>query len=700
MPAEKPIFTLTDTTMKQTIRILFLCLVLALPAGAYADLLTDLLEGNYTATRLTAEQQDSVLGVAETGRYRIEYENKEQLFRHSFVADYYIADTQKNTRKPLSDSKVRDAVLSPNGRYIAFAKGNNLYLHKLDFGTEVAVTTDEDPEIINGIADWLYEEEFGTTCLFAFSPDSKQLAFVRLDETEVPTFEWQEFLGGTYPKNESLRYPKAGMPNAKASVRVYDIATKTIRTMQTHEADEDVYLPRLRWTEPQQQGKTEVPAELAVLKMNRDQNSMEVVLCNPRSTVGHPLYKESSKDYFVDYSLFDQWQWLPDNRFVVVSEQGGWRSAYLYSAQGIRQRQLTPDGIDLTDVYGLDASAQVLYYQAATTPMTRQGYAVSLRKGAPVQITAGEGTHSLRFSEDYKRMIDCYAADNQPNTYTLYSVAKDGKTKRLRTIEDNAALAAAWADLALPQKQYFTFATERGDTLNGYTLLPQAMEAGRQYPVLLIQYSGPQSQRVLNTWRKGWEYYLAEQGYVVAFVDSRGTDCRGRAFRNASYMRLGQVEAEDLISAAHYLQTLPYVDGTRIGICGWSYGGFQAITTMSQAESPFRCGIAIAPVTDWRLYDSAYTERYMRRPQVNESGYDASNLTDKGATLNGKLLIIHGLADDNVHAQNTLLYIESLVAAGKQFEMQLYPDDNHFLRKRANYEHLHRRLMLFLEQNL
>ena len=685
--------------MKKRIYTLLL-FALVLSIGAYAELLTDILDGKYNAQKLSVEQTDSILGNTSTGRYRLEYENEQQLFRRSFLADYYIVDTQKGTRKHLSDTLVRDAALSPDGRYIAFAKGNNLYLHKLDFGTEVAVTHDENPEIINGIADWLYEEEFGVTCLFAFSPDSKQLAFVRLDETRVPAFSWQEFWGTTYPREASLRYPKAGEPNAQVSVCVYDIRNKTIRTMQTHDADEDIYIPRLRWTNPVMQGKTEQPAELAVLRLNRDQTRMDVLLCNSRSTVSRPLYKEESRDCFIDYELFDQWQWLSDNRIIVLSEKSGWRAAYLYSAQGIQQKQLTPDGTDLTAVYGFDETTQTLYYQAATTPQTRQGYMLSLKKGTPVRLTDGEGTHDLSFSADYRQMIDNYQSVSQPNTYTLYTLSKDGSKRKVKVLEDNADIARDWAALGIPEKTFFSFTTERGDLLNGWTILPKDFDKTKKYPVLMIQYSGPQSQRVLDQWRKRWEYYLAHEGYIVACVDGRGTDCRGRAFRNASYMQLGQVEAKDQISAARYLQSLPYVDADRLCLCGWSYGGFQTLTTLSQPDNPFRCGIAIAPVTDWRLYDSAYTERYMRRPQVNESGYNLSNLTDKGDRLNGKLLIVHGLADDNVHAQNTLLYIESLVQAGKQFEMQIYPDDNHFLKKRNNYTHLHRRLMLFLQNNL
>ena len=345
--------------------------------------LTGILSGEYKANTLSEAEQDSILGVQTTGRYRLESENEEAIFRHSSVADNYIIDTMRHTRKQLGEGKVRDAVMSPNGRYVAFAKDNNLYIHKLDFGTEVAVTKDENTEIINGIADWLYEEEFATTALFAWSPDSKMLAFVRLDETEVPTFSWDVYSDTQYPKAESLRYPKAGCENAKASVCVYDVATKGIQRLQVESGD--VYLPRLRWTDEN---------TLLVLRVNRDQTKMEVLSCNAKSTVCHPLYAEESKKYFVDYSLFDEWQWLSDGKFIVLSEKNGWRQAYLYSSQGVEQKVLTPEGIDVTAVYGVNEKTQTLYYQAAPQPSTRHIYALNIKKGEISQLTKDEGMWS------------------------------------------------------------------------------------------------------------------------------------------------------------------------------------------------------------------------------------------------------------------------------------------------------------------
>ena len=638
--------------------------------------LTGILSGEYKANTLSEVEQDSILGVQTTGRYRLESENEEAIFRHSSVADYYIIDTMRHTRKQLGEGKVRDAVMSPNGRYVAFAKDNNLYIHKLDFGTEVAVTKDENTEIINGIADWLYEEEFATTALFAWSPDSKMLAFVRLDETEVPTFSWDVYSDTQYPKAESLRYPKAGCENAKASVCVYDVATKGIQRLQVESGD--VYLPRLRWTDEN---------TLLVLRVNRDQTKMEVLSCNAKSTVCHPLYAEESKKYFVDYSLFDEWQWLSDGKFIVLSEKNGWRQAYLYSSQGVEQKVLTPEGIDVTAVYGVNEKTQTLYYQAAPQPSTRHIYALNIKKGEISQLTKDEGMWSARFNSEATKAVFCYQSFETPNTYYLYSKNK------LELIEDNAEVKAAWQANGLPEPEMMQ--------INGLeAMLLRSPVTGNPSPLILMHYSGPASQRVLNRWRKRFEYALVELGYAVLIVDTRGGDCKGRAWRNETYMSLGQKEAEDLIMAANEMAKRPDINGERMAIIGWSYGGYQTLYTMSQKNHPFKCGVAIAPVTDWKLYDSAYTERYMRRPQVNPRGYEEASLLNKAADLSGSVLIIHGTGDDNVHVQHTMQYINALVEADKQFEMQLYPDDNHHLRQGNNAKHMHEKILRFLNTNL
>lgn len=657
------------------------------------SVLPGILAGDYNAKTLSAEMQDSILSVGQetSQRYRLEYENADRLFRHSQVADWYIVDTQRNIRKQLGAGlnlgKVRDAQLSPNGRYVAFAKDNNLYIHKLDFGTEIAVTKDANADIINGIADWLYEEEFGTTALFAWSPDSKQLAFVRLDEREVPAFAWQNYLTGQYPTADTLRYPKAGCDNAKASVCVYDVPTKGILTMQVNNDQADVYFPRLRWTNS---------GELIVLRVNRDQTKMEVFACNAKSTVAHPFYKEESKKYFVDYALFDQWLWLADDSFVALSEKDGWRRAYLYSAQGIQQRALTPENIDVTALYAVDEATQTLYYQAAPTPSTRQLYALNLKKADITLLSEGEGTHSARLSKDGKRMIECFQSFDTPNTYTLCTLKGNKMISRER-LEDNSAVREAWQANQLPEPQLIKIPNANGQELEAMLLSPIT---NHQSPLVVMHYSGPASQRVLNRWRKKFEYALVAEGYAVLIVDPRGSDCKGRAWRNETYMSLGEKEAEDLIAAAKWAAQQEYIDGDRIALLGWSYGGYETLYTMSMQGHPFKAGIAIAPVTDWRLYDSAYTERYMRRPQVNDRGYREASLLPLAKDLTGNVLIIHGTADDNVHVQHTMQYIDALVRADKQFEMQLYPDDNHHLRRGNNAMHMHNRVLRFLAKEL
>ena len=642
--------------------------------------LQGILSGDYNANTLSIAEQDSILGVQAGGRYRLEKANEEQIFRRSEVAEWFIIDTMRHTRKQLGEGmglgKVRDAVMAPNGRYVAFAKDNNLYIHKLDFGTEVAVTKDENTDIINGIADWLYEEEFGTTCLFAWSPDSKMLAFVKLDESEVPTFGWEVYSDTQYPTTESLRYPKAGCQNAKASVCVYDVATKGIQRLQIE--NQDVYFPRLRWMDEN---------TVLVLRVNRDQTKMEVLSCNAKSTVSHPLYREESKKYFIDYSLFDEWKWLSDGRFIVLSEKDGWRRAYLYNQQGIEQRALTPEEIDLTALYAFNEKTQTLYYQAAPTPATRQIYALNIKKGDIARLTKDEGMWSARFDKEANKAVLCYQSFTTPNTYYLYSKNK------FELIEDNAEVREAWKANNLPEPQMLT--------INGLeAMLLQSPITNHQSPLIVMHYSGPASQRVLNRWRKKFEYALVEAGYAVLIVDPRGSDCRGRAWRNETYMSLGQKEAEDLIMAANEIVKRPDIDGERMAIMGWSYGGYETLYTMSQKSHPFKCAVSIAPVTDWRLYDSAYTERYMRRPQVNGRGYESASLINKAADQTGNVLIIHGTADDNVHVQHTMQYIAALVQADKQFEMQLYPDDNHFLKKGNNAYHMHNRILNFLQNNL
>ncbi len=648
-----------------------------------------------SATKLMQIKDVQGFVLPDVGKFLLVYTNKQQIYRHSFTADYYIFNTERKELKLLGEG-IHNPVFSPNGRYIAFARENNLFVHKLDFGTEVAVTTDgAQGKVINGSADWLYEEEFGITHLYAFSPDNKQLAFVRFDETDVPAFHWQDMLTEGYPTDLSLKYPRAGEANAKASVVVYDMHYKSLKTMDLGTvADEERYIPRIMWTNNAEQ--------LAIFVLNRNQNKLEMLLANPKSTLSKRAYYEQNKEVYVNYEQIDEWQFLTDNSFIAVNETDGYRHAYLYSATGDLIKQLTKGAFDVTDVYGYDEKTQTLYYQAVPyvngelAPMRRSIYALNVKKNKTLDLTPQLGWHTAQFSADYKYFVDNYSSLMYPNCYTLYT----NVGKKVRELLNNDKLQTDFETLNLPRKDFFSFTTERGDELNGWMLLPTDFDAKKQYPVLQVQYSGPNSQQVVSRWKIDWEYFLATQGVIVVCVDGRGTGARGRDFRTSTYMNLGVQEAQDQVSVAKYMQSLPYVKKDKIGIWGWSYGGFMTILSMSQPEGVFACGIAVAPVTDWRLYDSGYTERFMRRPQVNEGGYDATDLSRLADKLQGRLLLVHGLADDNVHCQNAWKYIDALVEADKQFDMQIYPDDNHFLRKRNNYKHLYERKWEFIRDNL
>ena len=671
-------------------------------AATKADVMHDILDGAYNARTLSDYEQDSILGNLPEQRYRLEFTDKQQIYRHSFMANYWIVDTQKNTRKPLSDAPVRDAIISPNGKYIAFAKSdNNIYLHKLDFGTEVAVTA-TPATTWNGIADWLYEEEFGQTCLMQFSPDSKQLAFIRLNDKDVPETSWQMMLDEGHPQTIVQSYPRAGEKNAQPSVQIYTISNKDTRQASLPEAD-DRYIPRIQWrTLPAQKKGDEPIQQLAILTLNRDQNAMEVFCCNSASLVCTSLYEESSKDYYVDYSLFDDWQWLSDGRFIVLSERDGWKRAYMHAANGRQTAVLTNEERDVTALYGFDESTQTLYLQAAPTPRERVCYALNLKKNTFANLGESHGWNSLRLSADFKRAILAHESDQQPVTYSKW----ESKTGQVRVILGFTHILEQWQSLGLPAKQFtqIPVSTPQGEVqLQACIFYPREFDAKKKYPVVMLQYSGPASQRVTDRWRRRWDYGLADLGYVVVIADPRGTDGQGRAYRNFAYMQMGR-ESDDQLAVAQWIADQDWSDNHRIFMAGWSYGGYEVLrclcTQPLQADGTplIAKGIAIAPVTDWRLYDSGYTERYMRRPQVNESGYNDADLTHLAAGLKGELLIVHGNADDNVHVQNTWRMVEALIDADKDYQMLVYPDDNHFLKKGKHYQHLHRQLLKFLER--
>lgn len=613
---------------------------------------------------------------------------KTPIYRRSYTTTYYVYYIERKHIEPLSDKgeRQRDAQFSPDGRMVAFSRDNNLYIKKLNFGTEIAVTKDgETNKIINGTADWVYEEEFAETRYFAWSPDSKLLAYVRFDESAVEQFSFTEF-EAPYTSEYTYKYPKAGTTNSTVSLHVYDCENRTTKKMDAGEGN-DIYFPILRWTRSNE--------SVAVVRLNRNQTELDLLSVNPRSGVATKLMSEKDKVY-ADYTNLTALHFNSDNSFICMSERDGYRHLYLFNANGTMSRQITKGEWDVTDFYGYNEKTKTAYFQAAKeNPTERHVYSADA-KGKISCFDTRPGTHSATFTKDMKMAVTQFNNTETPNIYTL----TDAKGKAIRTIEDNSRLVAYADSFNLPKKEFITFTTEEGITLNGWIVKPTDMEDGRRYPLVMVQYSGPNSQEALNRWKPDWEYYLAQEGYAVACVDGRGTGARGREFRTCTYWHLGRYETADQVAAAKYFGTLPYIDPERICIWGWSYGGFMALNCLTFGDGTFKAGISVAPVTDWRLYNTAYTERFMSRPQDNPEGYEEHDLIKHAGELEGKLLLVHGSADDNVHFQQSMLYVEQLVEAGKQFEMQVYPNKNHSILGKKTRLHLYTRFNEFLKRNL
>lgn len=613
--------------------------------------------------------------------------DKKPIYRRSFTTTYYVYTIKRNRIVPLSTEgdEQQNAKFSPNGRIIAFARNNNLFLKKLDFNTEIAITKDgEKNKIINGTADWVYEEEFAETCYFDWNPESNLLAYVRFDENPVNNFSFQWFTENQ-PSLQTYKYPSPGTPNSQVTLHVYDVENRTTKQMQLDY--NDCYLPRLQWSNSTN--------ELSVVRLNRNQTTLDLFSVNARSGVATSMIHESEKTY-VDYENFNHLQFNSDNSFVCLSERSGYRHLYLFDAKGRLIKQLTSGNWDVTKFYGYDEKNKTVYFQAAKeSPLERHVYKID-SKNKLTCFDNRAGTHTADFGQEYKYYIHQFNNTTTPNIYTIFNIGG----KRIRTLETNAALKADIEKRSLPSKKFFKFTTSEGIVLNGWIIEPIDHNSSVKRPLVMIQYSGPDSQEVLNKWKYDWEYDLAQQGYVVACVDGRGTGARGRQFRTCTYWNLGELETKDQVEAAKYLGTQNNIDKERIAIWGWSYGGFMTLNCLTYGNGIFKAGIAVAPVTNWMLYNTAYTERFMSRPQENYKGYAQSNLLDKAAQLQGNLLIVHGTADDNVHAQQTLLYTEKLVEAGKQFEMQLYTNKNHSILGDKTRLHLYTRFNEFLKKNL
>jgi len=628
--------------------------------------------------------------ISSTGHRIIVWTNKEYIYRRSWEADLYDYDVRRNFLKPLSDTpgKLMIPTFSPDGRMCAFVRDNDIWLKKFDYDTESQITKDgEFGKILNGITDWVYEEEFYTTNLMSWSPDSKMLAFVKFDESQVPVFQMQIFDNvSLYPDVAAFKYPKAGEKNSIVACYSYSVDTKDIKRMNLPIAEED-YIPRIKFTTN--------PEQLAVMTLNRTQNIFSMYYANPKSAVAKLILKDENK-YYIEANFLKYISFTNDN-FVYLSEKDGYMHIYLYSPAGILQKQLTLGKWDVTACYGIDPAAQCVYYQSAEeSPLSRAVYKVDF-KGNKTKLSQKQGTNTADFSANFKYFINSYSNIATP---TVTTINESSKGKELLVLEDNQALKDMLANCKFVPKEFFTVKNAEGTDLNGWIVKPLSFSASNKYPVVMYQYSGPGSQTVLDRFSFNWEHYLSSIGYIVVCVDGRGTGARGQEFGKSLYLNLGTYETEDQITVANYMASQPYVDKNKIAIWGWSYGGYNTLMAMSKGNGIFKAGIAVAPVTDWKFYDTIYTERYMRTPNENYTGYanaSAIRLADK---LQGNLLLIHGTSDDNVHFQNTMYYSDALVNAGKQFDMQIYSGKNHSLLGSKTRFHLYTRMTDFLNEKL
>ncbi len=628
--------------------------------------------------------------ISNTGHRILVWRDTENIYRRSFKAVVYDYDVRRNYVKPLSDepdSKIMIPTFSPDGRMCAFVRDNNIWIKKFDFDTEIQVTKDgETNKILNGITDWVYEEEFAVTNLMAWSPDDEYLAFVRFDETEVPEFSMQVYGEELYPGYYNFKYPKAGQKNARISLHSYSVSTKDIKELDVP-IDEESYIPRIVFTND--------PDQLAVMTLNRHQNVFSLYYTNPKSTVSRLILREENK-YYVDSDWLKSIRFMK-NGFTYVSEQDGFAHIYFYSPTGVMQRQITKGEWDVTRFYGMDESTGTVYYESAEeSPLRRSVYKVDA-KGNKTKISTQSGSNSAVFSDNYAYFVNSYSNINTPVVITV-NETKSGKV--LRTLQDNNRLKEVLAQYEFGQKEFTTVQTADGIELNAWMLKPKNFNPSRQYPVLMIQYSGPNSQQVLDRYGFDWEYYLAANDMIVVSVDGRGTGARGEEFRKCTYLKMGELESKDQVEAAKTLGKLPYIDGNRMAIYGWSFGGYNTLMSMSTGNGTFKAGIAVAPPTDWKYYDTVYTERFMRTPKENFDGYSKTSPVHLAKDLQGKLLLVHGTADDNVHFHQTMDYAEALVQAGKQFEMQIYKDRNHSISGGNTRYHFYTRMSNFLFTNL
>ncbi|MEZ4985595.1 MAG: S9 family peptidase [Saprospiraceae bacterium] len=634
---------------------------------------------------------DDYAFTADESRIILSY-GAEPIYRHSFAAHFYIYNRSDKSLVPVMDAnkKVRLADLNPAGDKVAFVFENNLYVQDIPTNVITQVTNDGvNNRVINGASDWVYEEEFGKDKGFFWSPDGRQIGFYRFDESDVPEFTMTNYRDAMYPDYVTFKYPKVGEKNSEVSIHIFDLASGETREV-AHTDSQWEYFPRIHWT-PQ-------AGQLCVFFMNRHQSQLELRLVDFTGKQ-RTLLRETS-DQYVD--IHDNLHFLTNSdQFIWTSEKNGWNHVYLYNMDGTLANQLTEGEWEVTEFYGLDEANGTIFYQAnKLNPMRREVYSQTIKGKPKTQMLAGEaGTNKAQFSSTFDYFVLSHSAQNKPSTYTVL----DRNGKRVRLIEDNADLQNLQTAYGVAPVEFFQFNTTDNVSLNGYMIKPANFNEKMVYPVLMYVYGGPGSQTVTDAWggqNYWWFQMLAQQGYIVVSVDNRGTGGRGEAFKKMTYQQLGRYETIDQIEAAKYLGRLSYVDAKRIGIFGWSYGGYMASSCILKGSDVFNTAIAVAPVTNWKWYDSIYTERYMRTVQENESGYRDNSPVYFADQLKGNYLLVHGMGDDNVHFQHTAEMANALIMANKQFDTYFYPNRNHGIYGGPTRLHLYTKMTHFLNENL
>lgn len=630
--------------------------------------------------------------VSDNGRKVLLWNDKKGIWRYSFTAEYYVFDTMRGTMQKVSENGAqRGATMSHDGLRVAYVRDNNVFISNLDYKTDIAVTTDgEINKISYGAPDWVYEEEFGVQCTLCWSGDDQTLAFMKWNETDVPSYSFDDYrsfndkdpFGDPYPASFTYKYPLPGYPNSIVSVLAYDLNSRVTKEMDLG-LEKDDYVPDMQFD-----GKGE---RLMVMKLNRDQNDLRIFSVNPASTVATQIYAEQSKAW-VSKDVYGMVNYGTDS-FVIASDKSGWTHLYEYSYNGRMVRQITNGDFNVTAYYG-KSQAGTYYLQTTKLGAVNRNVAAVDAKGVLRLLHDEPGWESCSFSRDFSFYVRSWSNVNTPTQYTVWSTSG----KKVTDLEMNAAYAAKFA--GAPKFELTTVKNGEGADMDAMIMKPSGFDASKKYPMMMYQYNGPESQQVTNRWHLDGLNYIAQEGYVVAVVDGRGTGGRSAEWSKCVYMHLGKYETIDQIAGANAIASLPYVDASKMSLFGWSYGGYMTLMEMTAENSPFKCGVAMAAVTDWKWYDSIYTERYMRTPAQNESGYAESSAIGRSQRLKGRLLIMSGTSDDNVHFYNTIKYTSKLTYEGHLFDMLVFPGMDHSIRKGNARLMLYKRVVDFLNTNL